>query len=61
MLIHRTVLVGFHMKQASHRLQVGVRYMSNSCVLFMYNVYKGYSQETVIFATNSVYGFCTKL
>jgi hypothetical protein len=45
MQIHRLALVELHMKQASQRLQVNIYYMRIICALFMYNVYKGYSQK----------------
>jgi hypothetical protein len=36
--------IRLHMKQASLRMQFGIPCMRSSCVLFMYNLYKGYRQ-----------------
>jgi hypothetical protein len=50
-----------HMKQSSLRGPFGICCMMNICILYMYNLYRGYSHGTTIFASSSYGDFYTKL
>jgi hypothetical protein len=48
--------------QATHEMGLsqpafGINCLGNNCVLFAYRLYRGCTQETIIFAPNSISGF----
>jgi hypothetical protein len=60
MIIHEVVLVASHLEQAPLREQYGVCYVKIVCILFIYNLCKGYNQGKKSIILSIVDGFYTE-
>jgi hypothetical protein len=60
MIIHQVVPVASHLKQAPLKVQHGMCYVKIVCILFIYNLCKGYNLGTKSVVLSIVNGFYTE-
>lgn len=60
-LIFQLTLIRSRMKWVSLRVQFHIQCMRSRCILFMYNLYKGYCQGRIMFSSSSLDSCSTEL